>query len=145
MNKFHLLFYFITFCFVRLWPKKDPPLLWIRSNFTNPSLLLQPLVHSTSWKFSLNFVHFFRTSWIFSTKFGSFDPSFNRSILKLLCLIIKTSAHAKAVFIHYYILFPSCLTWYEFETYIWDTFWSGIWKGDLEFDKWSWSMILSAW
>ena len=34
-------------------------------------------VHSASWKFSLPFVHIFRTDWNFSTKFGSSDPSFN--------------------------------------------------------------------
>lgn len=106
----HLLFHFIMFDFVRVWPKKDPDLLWIRSNFTNPPLLLQRIVDFTSWKncilwkFSLDFVHVFRTNLIFSTKFDSIDPSFNRSSLKLLYLTFKTSAHAKIVFIHHCII-----------------------------------------
>ena len=43
-----------------------------------------PLVHSTLWKFSLHFVHILRTDWKFLTKFGSSNPSFNRSILILM-------------------------------------------------------------
>ena len=39
-----------------------------------------PLLHSTSWKLSLHFVHVFRKGWNFFTKLGSTDPNFNRSI-----------------------------------------------------------------
>ena len=45
-----------------------------------------PPVHSTSWKFSLAFIHIFRVDWMLLNKFGSSNPSFSRSILKLLSL-----------------------------------------------------------
>ena len=58
-------------------------------------------VHSISGEFSLYFVHIFITDWDFLTKFGSSDPSFNRSILTLLYLQFETSTHAQIEVIHY--------------------------------------------
>ena len=46
----------------------------------------------------------------FSIKFGSSDPSFNRSILTLLHLKSGTSAHAQIAVIQYYILFTNFLS-----------------------------------
>ena len=67
----------------------------------------------------------------FLTKFGSLDPNFNRSILTILYLKSKTSAHVQIALIHYYVLFVSCMIW--------------IWNLGILFDNWSWSMILSTW
>ena len=50
---------------------------------------------------------------VFSIKFCSSDPSFNRNILRSLYLKFKISAHALILITHWYVLF---LTWYEFET-----------------------------
>ena len=78
--------------------------------------------YSTSWKFSLHFVYIFRTDWNFLIKLCSSDPSFNRNILRSLNLKFKISAHAQITITHQYVLITNLLTWYEFETYIEDTF-----------------------
>ena len=46
-------------------------------------------MHSTSWKFSLNFIHIFWVDWMFLNRFGSSDPSFGRNILTLLFLQVQ--------------------------------------------------------
>ena len=78
-----------------------------------------------SWNpYVFNFVEYiFRKGWNFLTKFGSNDSSFSRGTVTLLYLKYKISSHAQIPVIHYYILFTSFLTWYEFEIYIGDTFW----------------------
>ena len=80
------------------------------------------------------FCPYFQNGLEFWTKFGSYDPSFSRNILTFLYLKFETSPLAQIEVIHYYILFTSFLTWYEFETYI-----------GILFDKWSWAIILSIW
>ena len=79
-------------------------------------------IFHTSWKFSLYFVHIFRKDSNFFTKLCSSDLSFNWTMLTLLYLKFETSVHARILVIRYYILFTSTLTWYEFETYIGETF-----------------------
>ena len=85
---------------------------------------VDPLVHSTlwkystSWKCSLHFVYVFRTDWNFLTKFCISDPSFSRNILSSLYLKFKTSAHAYIVITNYYVLFTNFLRWSEFWGYI---------------------------
>ena len=91
-------------------------------------------VHSTSWKFSLPFVHIFRTDWNFSTKFGNSDPSFNWNILTLLYLKSEMSAHAQIAVIHCYILLQ--VPWHDINLKL---------TLGMLFNKWSWSMILSSW
>ena len=91
-------------------------------------------MHSTSWKFSRNFVHNYWTVRVFLTKFRSSDLSFNWSILTLLHLKFETFAHAQIAVIHYYILITSFLTWMSLKLTL-----------GLVFDKWTWSMILSTW
>ena len=73
----------------------------------------------------LHFMHIFRTDWIFWTKFGSSDPSFNRGILTLLVLKFETSASAEIAVNHigvntYYLQ----VSWNDmnFGKYIRDTF-----------------------
>ena len=51
----------------------------LRENYQG--LVKLPPVHSSSWKFSLHFIHIFRADWMFSDKFGSSDLGFSRSIL----------------------------------------------------------------
>ena len=68
--------------------------------FTAPELLKGKLagvgkiaaVHSTSWKFSLHFIHIFRADWMLFNKFGSSDPSSSRSILTILYLRAQIAA-----------------------------------------------------
>ena len=81
------------------------------------------------WRFSEGvkslssaFRPYFRTNRDCLTKLGSSASSFNTRILTPLYLKFKTSAHVQIAFIHYYILFTSFLTWYEFDTYNKDTF-----------------------
>ena len=79
-------------------------------------------IFHTSWKFSLYFVHIFRTDWNILTKLCSSDPSFIWTILTLLYLNLKhLRMRELQLFIttYYYYKF---LTWYEFETYIRETF-----------------------
>ena len=60
--------------------------------------------------------------WNLLIKFYSFDPSFDRIILRSLYLKFKTSAHAQITITHHYVLFTYFLTSYELETHIGDTF-----------------------
>ena len=88
----------------------------------------------TSWKFSLPFVHIFRTDWNFWTKFGNSDPSFNWNILTLLYLKSEMSALAQIAVIHCYILLQ--VPWHDINLKL---------TLGMLFNKWSWSMILSSW
>ena len=63
---------------------------------------------------------------------GSFDPTFNRSILALPYLKFEIFAHAQIAVIFYCILFTSFFAWYEFKLTL-----------GILFDKWNWSVILS--
>ena len=71
----------------------------------------EPPVHFTSWRFSLHFVHGFRTDWNLLTEFDSSDLSFNKSILTLLSLKSETSAHTQIAVIYYYIFLQ--VSWHE--------------------------------
>ena len=93
-------------------------------------------VHSTLWKYSLYFAHFFRTYWNLFMKLGSSDPSFNWTIWTILHLKSETSAHTWIAVIHYYILLLQVpdMIW------IWNLHWGNL------FDKWSWStVVFSIW
>ena len=80
------------------------------------------------------FFYIFRADWNFQIKFCSVDPSFNRNILRSLYLKFKASAHVQTAIAHCYVIFTNFLTWH-------------VWKLTLgiNFDKWSWTMILSTW
>lgn len=71
----------------------------------------EPLLHFTSWRFRLHFVHSFKTDWNLLTELDSSDLSFNKSILTLLSLKFETSAHAQIAVIYYYIFLQ--VSWHE--------------------------------
>ena len=49
----------------------------------------------------------FRTDWNFLMKFCSFDPSFNRNILRSLYLKFKPSVHAHITITYHFVLFTN--------------------------------------
>ena len=77
-------------------------------------VLNSPPMDSTSWKCSLHFVDIFRTNWNFLIKFCSFDPSFNRNILRSQYLKFRTSAHAHIAITYFCVLFTNFLSNYEY-------------------------------
>ena len=52
----------------------------LQNSFCINYLEIHNLVYSTSWKFTLNFVHNFRGDWRFLPKFGSSYPGFIRRV-----------------------------------------------------------------
>ena len=103
----------------------------LQNSFCINYLGIHNLVYSTSWKFTLNFVHNFRGDWRFLPKFGSSYPGFIRRVLAPPYLKFEISAHEQIAVIHYLQV-----SWHYMGLKL---------TLGILFDKWSWSLILSTW
>ena len=80
-------------------------------------------VHSTSQKFFLYIVYFFKLTWNILAQLWHPEQRFNRNIFTPLCLKFDTTLHAQHGIADWFIIFTSLLIWYQLKSQIEKVLW----------------------